>query len=93
MKPRSFTGAGGSSATITEVKWESDTVTIEVTPDDALNGHAIDIIELDGSVSLSLNVADATVDSVNDTLSWSVESQPWENGDLLMLRIREQEDA
>ena len=89
LKPRSFTGASGAPATIDKIAWESGMVTIEVTPDDALNGNAIDIIELDGSVSLSLNVADATVDTANDTLSWSVESQPWENGDLLMLRIRE----
>jgi hypothetical protein len=39
-------------------------------------------------VPLSLKVADATVDSANDTLSWSVASQPWADGDKLMVRIR-----
>ncbi len=31
----------------------------------------------------------ATVDSTAGTLSWSMTTQPWENGDQLMLRIRE----
>ena len=48
----------------------------------------MDFIALDGSVPLSLKVADATVDSANDTLSWTVASQPWNDGDKLMLRIR-----
>ena len=43
---------------------------------------------MDGSVSLSLDAEDATVDAASDTLSWSVASQPWEDGDTLMLRIR-----
>ena len=30
-----------------------------------------------GTVSLSLDVADATVDGASGTLSWSVASQPW----------------
>ena len=62
---------------------------LEVTPNGALADHMLDFIELDGTVSLSLDVVDATVDSANDTLSWSVASQPWEDGDKLMVRIRE----
>ena len=88
LKPAAFTDANGGSATIGSVSWESGTVEIEVTPDDALDYHIVDIIELDGTVSLSLDVADATVDSVNDTLNWSVASQPWDDGDRLMVRIR-----
>ena len=49
----------------------------------------MDFIELDGSVSLSLAVADATVDAANDTLIWSVPSPPWHDGDKLMVRIGE----
>ena len=89
LEPASFTDANGSSAAIGSISYESSTVEIEVTPDDALDGHILDIIELDGTVSLSLDVSDATLDSANDTLSWAVSSQPWEDGDMLMVRIRE----
>ena len=53
----------------------------------------MDFIALDGSVSLSLSVADATMDAANDTLSWPVASQPWRSGDKLMVRIREAPDC
>ncbi len=89
LKPASFTAANSASAMIEGISYESGTVEIEVTPDDALSGHILDIIELDGTVSLSLDAFDATVDAANDTLSWSVSEQPWEDGDLLMVRIRE----
>ncbi len=49
----------------------------------------MDFIELDGSVPLSLNIDDATIDAANHTLSWTVSEQPWHDGDKLMLRIRE----
>ena len=96
LKPASFTDANSASATLSSITYESTstgsgqsgTVKVEVTPDDALAGQVLDIIELDGTVSLSLYVADATVDSANDTLSWSVSSEPWEDGDQLMVRIR-----
>ena len=54
----------------------------------ALAGRVLDFIELDGRASLSLVIDDATVDAANNTLNWSVSSQPWEDGDKLMLRIR-----
>ncbi len=89
LEPAAFTDANGGSAAIGSISYKSGTVEIEVTPDDALSGHILDIIELDGTVSLSLDVDEATVDSANETLSWRVESQPWEDGDLLMVRIWE----
>ena len=89
LKPASFTDANGASATIGNISYESSTVEVEVIPDDALAGQTVDFIELDGTVSLSLEVADAEVDGVNGALSWSVSSQPWEDGGLLMVRIRE----
>ena len=88
LKPATFTDANGGSATINSISYESSTVKIGVSPDDALAGHVVDIIELDGTVSLSLDVADATVDSAYDTLSWTVSEQPWDDGDQLMVRIR-----
>ena len=55
-------------------------------------GHRLDFIELDGAVSLSLVVDEATVNPSTGsgqagTLSWTVAEQPWHDGDLLMLRI------
>jgi len=93
LEPASFTGVNGSPATLEAISWQpgagdSGTVKIEVDPDDALAGHILDFIELDGSVSLSLDVSNATVDAATNTLTWTVTSQPWHNGDRLMLRIR-----
>ena len=88
LKPASFTGDDGASATIERIEWESGTVKLEVSPHTAVAGHILDFIELDGTASLSLNADQATVDAANDTLSWSVASQPWENGDELMVRVR-----
>ena len=60
-----------------------------LSPHTGIAGHAVDFIALDGSVSLSLDVADAAVDLASNTLSWPVASRPWQNGDELMVRIRE----
>ena len=89
LKPTTFTDSNGASATIASLGWESGTVKLEVDPHTVLSGHHMDFIELDGTISLSLDVSNATADAANDTLSWSVESQPWEDGDKLMVRIRE----
>ena len=86
LKPASFTGAGG--ATIERIEWESGTVKLKVSPHTGLSGHVVDFIELDGTASLSLHADDATVDAANHTLIWSVASQPWEDGDELMVRVR-----
>lgn len=88
LKPATFTAPDGASAAIERIEWESGTVKFELSSDDALAGHVVDFIELDGTVSLSLNADDATVDSANDTLSWSMASQPWHDGDQLMVRVR-----
>ena len=88
LKPASFTDAGATT-TIERIEWEAETVKLKLTPHNALVGRVVDFIELDGTVSLSLIVDDATVDAVNNTLSWTVASQPWEDGDQLMVRIRD----
>ena len=74
LEPAAFTDANGGSATIEGISYEAGAVKLEVTPNGALADHMLDFIELDGTVSLSLDVVDATVDSANDTLSWSVAS-------------------
>ena len=93
LKPATFTDADGTSATIERISWESGTVKLKIIPHTGIAGHAVDFIALDGSVPLSLKVADATADAANDTLSWSVASQPWHDGDELMLRVREVPDC
>ena len=87
LEPASFTDANDASATVQRIEWASDTVKMKVSPHTGLAGHKLDFIELDGTVSLSLDVDDATVDAANKTLSWTVTPQPWENSDKLMLRI------
>lgn len=68
---------------------EAGTAKMEFTPHTSLAGRVVDFIELDGKVSLSLVVDDATVDAANETLRWHVSPQPWDDGDELMLRIGE----
>ena len=94
LKPAAFTDANGASATLERIAWEPDvggsgTVKLQVNPPTGLTDQEVNFIALDGSVSLSLQVANATVDAANRTLSWAVGSQPWQSGDLLMMRIRE----
>ena len=89
LKPAAFADANGASATIESISYEAGTVKLKISPHAGLAGQVLDFIELDGTVSLSLDVADATLDAVDDTLSWAVATQPWHNGDKLMLRIRE----
>ena len=55
----------------------------------SLSGYSLDFIELDGSIDTTLNVSDAAVSETAATWTWSLTSAPWEDGDLLMLRIRE----
>ena len=97
LEPAAFTDANGASATVQRIEWASTstgsgqagTVKVKVSPHTGLAGHKLDFIELDGAVSLSLLVDDATVDAANRTLSWTVTPRPWEDGDKLMLRIAE----
>ena len=94
LKPASFTDTNGATSTIQRIAWEpgsgaTGTVKMRLTPHTGIAGQVADFIALDGSVALSLDVADAEVDAANDTLSWAVASQPWRSGDKLMLRIRE----
>ncbi len=89
LKPAAFTDANDAAATVSRIEWESGAVKMTVSPHTGLAGHFVDFIETDGSVSLSLAVSAATVDAANNALSWSATTQPWEDGDLLMVRIRE----
>ncbi len=88
LKPAAFTDANNASATIQRIEWDAGTVKVKVSSQTGLAGQTVDIVELDGSVSLSLDVDNATVEAANNTLSWAVASQPWHDGDKLMVRIR-----
>ena len=74
-----------ATTTVGTISWETDEVEAALTVA-GTTGHVLDFIELDGSVSLSLAIDDAT--DTDGTLSWPVATQPWENGDQLMLRVR-----
>ncbi len=92
LTPVSFTDATGAEAAIRRIAWEAEaggvgTVTITLSPQSSIAGHTVEFIALDGSVPLSLAVADAQEDAANGTLSWKVASQPWQAGDKLMLRV------
>ncbi|MDE2718644.1 MAG: hypothetical protein OXI33_16760, partial [Chloroflexota bacterium] len=71
------------------IEWASGTVKVKVSPHTGLAGQVMDFIELNGSVSLSLNIDDATVDAASHTVSWTVAEQPWHDGDKLMLRVHD----
>ena len=95
LDPASFTDANGKSTTIHRIAWrleteESGKVMMWLTPRLGIAGHIVDFIALDGSVSLSLDVADATVDAANNTLSLARRHPSrGDSGDDLMVRIRE----
>ena len=96
LKPASFTDGNNASATLQRIAYESPStgseqagaVKLKLSPHTGLANHVVDFIGLDGSVILSLDADDATVDAANNTLSWPVSHQPWKDGDKLMLRIR-----
>ncbi len=75
-----------ATTTVGTITYESDEVEADLTPS-VTNQHLLDFIALDGSVSLSLDVSDAT--EADGVLSWTVASSPWSAGDKLMLRIRQ----
>ena len=92
IKPAGFT-VDGTSTSITGLKYDDDSVVLTLSPHVSLSGQKVELIELDGSVGLSLEVSTATEDSSAGTLTWAVSEEPWEDGDELMVRISEAESA
>ena len=80
---------GGTATEITGLEWSNNQVVLTLGTHVSLSGYVLEFIALDGSVSLSLFTDSATVDSTAGTYSWPMTSQPWEDGDQLMVRIRE----
>ena len=93
LKPTNFT-VSGSSATLIKIAWEGGKTTMEFQPSVALAGHHADFIALDGTVALRIDFDDAkeTANGTKRTFEWGVCTQPWESGDLLMLRVSKSGD-
>lgn len=79
---------------IGRIEWEAGQVRMEYSPSELgfnyVNMfHQVDFIALDGTVTLQLNVDDATpaMDEDRHILTWDINSQPWQAGDKLMLRM------
>ena len=87
LSPTSFM-VGGTATEIRGLEWSNNQVVLTLDTHVSLGGYVLDFIALDGNVSLSLFTDSATVDSTAGTYSWQMTSQPWENGDQLMVRIR-----
>ncbi len=68
--------------------WRQGTIVMSQEPFMPLAGYDIDIVDLDGSVRLTLPAAEATVDRDVGRLDWTAPNEPWRAGDKLMLRIR-----
>lgn len=86
--PAEFT-VGGVSTAVQFLDWENGTVTLLLYPYANLAGHTLDFIGMNGRVTLSLDAGAAVVDRAAGTLTWAVATQPWREGDQLMLRIRQ----
>ena len=82
--PATSSAAFVGTTTVGTISWEADTVTADLTLEIPANAK-LDFIALDGTVVLSLAVANAT--SAAGVLSWEVTPQPWAGGDQLMLRV------
>ena len=84
LKPTTFS-VDGTTTDIERIELHAGSVEVELDLSADLANHHADFIALDGSVALRLDFDDATESS--GTLSWTVCDRPWNDGDLLMLRI------
>ena len=81
--------AGGTAVEITDLRWEEGSVSLTVNPAGGLTDFTLEFIEQDGTTSRNLSGSAATQDLATGTITWQVSSQTWEDGDLLLLRIRD----
>ena len=90
LKPAGYRKAGDTATTtIHSIAWKAQQATLTTSPGALPANHHVDFIELDGAVSLRLDVdaATTTTSGGKHTLSWRICQQPWHAGDKLMLRI------
>ena len=95
LKPTAFSLADGTGVSLQSVAWRPSAVEMRLDPHTPLAGYHADFIALDGAVSLRLDFDEASETGEGDSrgLSWNVCVQPWQAGDLLMLRISESPPA
>ena len=91
ITPASFSNDSGNTIVIERVEWKNGKATVEFSSSALRSGHHVDFIALDGSVALRLRIVDASqsTDGDNTTLTWVVCTQPWAEGEKLMLRVSE----
>ena len=91
LKPTEFSLADGTGVSLQSVAWNPSAVEMRLEPRAPLAGYHADFIALDGAVSLRLDFDDASETGEGESrgLSWPLCVQPWQPGDLLMLRISE----
>ncbi len=86
LKPVEFDVEGGGTRSISSIEWEDGEVTMVLSLSSPSVGYDLDFIDLDGDVTLRLLGSEATVSG--GIITWDVATQPWNDGDLLMLRMR-----
>ena len=77
IDPDEFT-VGSDDVKIDGLEWLNGGVSLTLDRYVPLSGQTLDFIELDGSISTSLDFAGALVNESVGMWSWSVDSQPWE---------------
>ena len=78
LKPTTF-----GSNVLDHIEWESGTLKVNLTGSHV--GKHLDFLDVDGELALTVAVDDAV--AADGLLTWSVPDQPWESGDLLMVRL------
>ena len=92
IAPSEFSQEGQDSIKIDRISWHQSKAEIVLSDATELGGHHIDYIALDGSTLLRLDFDEASQTAASDdtqSFSWGVCDQPWQDGDLLLIRISE----
>ena len=89
LTPTGFT-VGATAATLQRLIWEAKQLQLELSAAVPLADHYLDVIALDGTVSLRLRLDDATTAATasgGQAWRWRACAAPWAAGDQLMLRL------
>ena len=81
---------GGTAVTLQRLTWEAKQLELELSAAVPLADHFLDVIALDGTVSLRLRLGDATTAATasgGQAWRWRACTAPWAAGDQLMLRL------
>ena len=89
LTPTAFT-IGETAATLQRLTWEAKQLQLELSAAVPLADHYLDVIALDGTVSLRLRLDDATTAATasgGQAWRWRACAAPWQADDQLMLRL------